>query len=159
MSDLMKAVQQVRDARMELWGRMAANLPNRHILAVEMFRTEDNHTLAVFTLVRNHRVVQEVVRGNSRGLDVKAVVPHHHHCEPVQVWPEFHVEAMRLELAPDDAPPPPPPDGEDDEGDGGVDLNTIALGVPPPKQPPEPGIISTGTAILPTVFDLGERAT
>lgn len=155
MSDLMKAVQQVRDARMEMWSRMAEKLPNRHVLAVEMFRTEDNHTLAVFTLVRHHKVVQEVVRANARGLDVKAVFPSHHRCEPVQVWPEFHVEALHLEAAPPADPPPPPPD---DEGDGGVDLNTIALGVPPPKQPPEPGVISTGTAILPTVFDLGERA-
>jgi len=153
MSDLTKAVEQVRRARWDAWCRMAQTLPNHHVLAVELFRTEEDDTLAIFTLVRNHKVVQEVLRGNARGLGVRAVVPHHHHCDPIEVWPQFQVEAMRLEAAPAD---PPPDDGG---GDGGATVDGIALGEPPPKQPPEPGIISTGTAILPTVFDLGERAT
>ena len=155
--ELKKAEEQVRQARYESWKRMAQKLENHHILAVEMFRTEDDHTLAVFTVVRDGEPVQEILRANSRGTDVHAVVPKHEgECKPIRWWPfsPFHqVEAMSLMslMAPAAA--------SASGGDGGASPDAIALGEPPPKQDPEPGIVATGTSILPTVFDLGERAT
>ena len=38
---------------------------------------------------------------------------------------------------------------------GPASAETIALGVPPPKQPPEPGIIAQGTSLLNTAFGPG----
>ncbi len=186
--DLTKAVDLVRDARAAAWARMATKLPDHHILSVELFRTEQDETLAVFTLVRNGRPVQQILRANSRGVDVKAVIPkpgYQGECPPIEVRPKHHVEtvtmdqvilqhveALRLEhlrlqgeaapglapvaasrIAPPAAPPPPPVA----PGDGSA--NAVALGEPPPKQEPEPGIISVGTAVLPLVFDVAERAT
>jgi hypothetical protein len=147
MSDLQQAVDQVRNARWEAWKRMAKKLPDRHILSVELFRTEQDETLAVFTVVRNGRPVQEVLRANSRGVGVKAVVfKDQHKCEPIQVWPMHHVEAVKFEAlaaAPSDD----------------VVANGIPLGEPPPKQDPEPGVISLATVMLPSAFDVGERLT
>jgi hypothetical protein len=182
--DLTKAVELVRNARAEAWARMAKKLPDHHILSVELFRTEQDETLAVFTLVRNGRPVQQVLRANSRGVDVKAVVPNRPNqvgqgpCSPIEVRPNHHVEALTMDqlilqhvealkqealrlqgkaapaLAPLAAPPAPPVAAP---GDGSA--NTVALGEPPPKQEPEPGVISVGTAVLPLVFDVAERAT
>src|SRR5215813_1188643 len=86
--ELKKAEYEVRQARYEAWKRMAKTLPNHHILAVEMFRTENDHTLAVFTLVRDGEPVQEVLRANSRGTNVHAVVPKNEdECKPIRWWP------------------------------------------------------------------------
>lgn len=148
MSDLQKAVDQVRTARWQAWTRMAKKLPDHHVLSVELFRTEEDETLAVFTVVRDGKPVQEVLRANARGTKVKAVVPKHRHCEPIQVWPSYQVEAVRLEPRPLAAT-----SSEDVTADG------IALGEPPPKQEPEPGIISLATVMLPSAFDVGERLT
>lgn len=42
--------------------------------------------------------------------------------------------------------------------DDGVSADSIALGEPPPKEPPPPGIMSLGTSLMTTAFDLGEVA-
>src|SRR5262249_35015908 len=91
--ELKKAEYEGRQARYAAWQRMAKTLPNHHILAVEMFRTENDHTLAVFTVVRDGEPVQEILRANSRGTDVHAVVPKHQdECKPIRWWPfsPFH---------------------------------------------------------------------
>lgn len=152
MSDLQKAAEQVRNARWETWKRMAKKLRDHHVLAVEMFRTENDETLAVYTLVRNGEPVQEVLRANSRGTRVRAVVPKHHHCEPIKVWPEYHVEAVKFEATATATALSATSFGE-------VIADGIPLGEPPPQQDPEPGIVSLASAMMPSAFDVGERLT
>jgi len=142
MSDLTKAVDQVRQARAEWWNQMADKLPDHHVLAVEMFRVDRDQTLAVFTLVRNGKVVQEVLRGDGRGLNVQPTVQQQHESLPVHIGRMFHVEAMLLANV---APAP-----------GGGEAYAVAIGEPPPKQPTEPGIIAVGGTGMQNVFDTGE---
>jgi hypothetical protein len=146
MADLQKAVDQLSEARAEAWGRMAKKLPDHHILAVELFRTERDETLAVFTVVRDGKPVQQVLRADARGTRVRAVIPKNRDCKPVKVWPQREIEgvrfeAMAMELA----------------AAGDVTASGIALGEPPPKQEPEPGIVSLANVMLPSAFDVGER--
>ena len=110
MSDLSKAVDLVRQARMDSWQRMAKELPDHHVLAVEMFRVDRNTTVSIFTLVRRGRVVQEVLQGDGRGLGVKPVVPRTTvPCSPINLGREFHIDALMAPIAPaaitDDGPP------------------------------------------------------
>ena len=100
MSDLSKAVDLVRQARMDSWQRMAKELPDHHVLAVEMFRVDRNTTVSIFTLVRNGRVVQEVLQGDGRGLGVKPVVPRVEQLAPINLGRQFHIDALLV-------PPPP----------------------------------------------------
>lgn len=144
MSELANAMDQVRTARWEGWKRMAAKLPDHHVLSVELFRTEANETLAVFTVVKSGRPVQHILRGNAWGTKVRALVPAHHDGSPIRVGPSHHVEAMLLStLATTE-------DGE---------AYSISLGEPPPKQPPDPGIVALGTVMLASAFDVGEQLT
>src|SRR6185295_795562 len=57
----------VRLARLEGWKQLAKQLPNHHILSVELMRTRNDETAAVFTVVRHHQPVQFLVRADSRG--------------------------------------------------------------------------------------------
>lgn len=147
MSELTKAVSQVRQARMDSWNRMAKTLPDHHVLAVEMFRVDRNHTVAIFTLVKNGNVVQQVLQGDGRGLNVRPVVQQKHECVPLHLGRQFHVEAMLMM------------DASTGTGDGDVSSYSIALGDPPPKQPPDPGIVAVGGVSLQTAFDVGEVVT
>jgi len=147
MSDLTKAVEQVRAARWEAWGRMASKLPDHHILSVELLRTHDNQTLAVFTVVKDRKPVQYLLRGDSSGANLKALVSQH--CPPIKVGPSHHVEALMMAA-------PAPSTGTDD---GGVTAESIAMGEPPPKQTPPSAVISLGTSVMTTTFNLGEVAT
>lgn len=150
MSDLSKAVDLVRQARWESWQRMAKELPDHHVLAVEMFRVDRNTTVAIYTLVRHGRVVQEVLHGDGRGLNVKPVVQRAEQATPLNLGRQFHIDAL---VAP--APPPAPAASTD----GGITPYTIAYGEPPPKQPPEPGIIAVGGTGMQNSFDTGEIVT
>ncbi|MGH9889480.1 MAG: hypothetical protein ACREBE_28365, partial [bacterium] len=60
-------LQKVRLARMEGWKQLAKQLPDHHILSVELVRTRNDETAAVFTVVRHHQPVQFLVRADSRG--------------------------------------------------------------------------------------------
>ena len=150
MSDLSKAVDLVRQARMASWQRMAASLPDHHVLAVEMFRVDRNTTLSIFTLVRKGKVVQEVLQGDGRGLSVRPVVPRVELCKPIALGREFHIDALMM------APPPPPPAAT---GDSGGAAYAIAYGEPPPKEEPKPGIIAVGGTGMQNAFDTGEIVT
>ncbi|HMG55297.1 MAG TPA: hypothetical protein VK601_17490 [Kofleriaceae bacterium] len=145
MSDLTKAVDLVRQARAEWWNSMAAKLPDHHVLAVEMFRVDRDQTLAVFTLVRNGKVVQEVLRGDGRGLNVQPAVQLQHEVIPLHIGRMFHVEAMLLATAA--------------AATGGGEPYAVAIGEPPPKQPTEPGILAVGGTGMQNVFDTGEFVT
>jgi hypothetical protein len=144
MSDLTKAVDMVRQARMNSWQQMAAKLPDHHVLAVEMFRIDRNRTVAIFTLVKNGKVVQEVLQGDGRGLNVRPIVPHATQpCPPLNLGREFHVEALMMTAAAVTT-------------DDGGSAYSVALGEPPPKGSPEPGIIAVGGVGLQNSFDTGE---
>ena len=144
MSDLTKAVEQVRAARWEAWKHMASKLQDHHILSIELLRTHDNQTLAVFTVVKDHKPVQYVLKGDALGANLKALVSQH--CPPIKVGPSHQVEALMMTA---------PASGTDD---GGVTADSIAIGEPPPKQTPPSAVISLGSSLLPTAFNLGEVA-
>jgi hypothetical protein len=143
MSDLSKAVDLVRQARLDSWQRMAKQLPDHHVLAVEMYRTDRDTTLSVFTLVKHGRVVQEVLQGDGRGLNVRPVVSRAELCNPLPIGRSLHVESL-LMMAPAAA------------GDGDVSAYSIAYGEPPPKQPTEPGIVAAGGVGMANAFDTTE---
>jgi hypothetical protein len=148
MSDLTKAVQMVRQARMDSWQRMAQKLPDHHVLAVEMFRVDRDRTVAIFTIVKHGKVVQEVLQGDGRGLNVKPVVPHAPRpFPPLDLGRQFQVEALMMTA----------PDATTDGDDGSA--YSIAVGYPPPKDPPDPGIVAVGGVGLQNSFDTGEIVT
>lgn len=163
MSDLSKAVDLVRQARMDSWQRMAKALPDHHVLAVEMFRVDRNTTVSIFTLVRNGRVVQEVLQGDGRGLGVKPVVPRVEQCAPINLGRQFHIDALLV--------PPPAATAAAAAAmtaaaataaatdDSGGSAYAIAYGEPPPKEPPKPGIIAVGGTGMQNAFDTGEIVT
>jgi hypothetical protein len=126
---------------------MAAQLPDHHVLAVEMFRVDRNSTVAIFTLVKNGKVVQQVLRGDGRGLNVKPVVSREEHCFPLNLGRSLHVEALLLRGA------------LTTTADGGPEAYAVAIGEPPPKQPPDPGIVAVGGTGLQNAFDTGEIVT
>ena len=146
MSDLTKAVELVRAARWEGWKQMASKLQDHHILSIELLRTHDNQTLAVFTVVKDRKPVQYVLRGDSSGANLKALVSQH--CPPIKVGPSHHVEALMMTS----------PTSSTGTDDGGVTADSIAMGEPPPKQTPPSAIVSLGSSLLPTAFNLGEVA-
>lgn len=151
MTDLSKAVDLVRQARMDSWQRMAKDLPDHHVLAVEMFRVDRNTTVSIFTLVRHGRVVQEVLQGDGRGLNVKPVAPRREPTTPIHLGRQFHIDALMAPLAL--APVAPT------ATDGGVTPASIAYGEPPPKDAPRPGVIAVGGTGMQNAFDTGEIVT
>lgn len=144
MSKITKAdVDKVRAARWDVWKRMAREVSEYHILSIELLRTETDDTFAVFTVVRNKEPVQYVLRGDSMGSGVKAMISQQH--PPIQVKRGRHVETTATT-------PMASTSGDVASAD------SIALGEPPPKEPPPPGVISLGTSLMTTAFDLGEVA-
>lgn len=148
-------MDEVRMARWAGWRRLARKLPN-HILSVELLRTERGETAAVFTVARDGKVTQYLVvgddKGRVKGADHKGFP--NRRDEDRRRWRE-ECGGHRLAL-------------RDESGtemlafslvalEDGVDPNAIALGEPPPKDPPPPGVLSLGAALLTTTFDLGEQ--
>jgi hypothetical protein len=156
---------QVQMAKWEGWRRLAKQLPDHHLLAVELLRTRDDQTAAVFTAVRNHEVVQFVVRGDARGRVTDPVRkpdqgggppddcgPHGHGPGhqgygpgPGGQGPRFTGPETRVAMAMMAVTTEP------------VDANSIALGEPPPKDPPPPGIIALASVVMPAAFDVGDQ--
>lgn len=60
-------VRDVVAARWEGFKRLAKTLPDRQILAVELFRTPADETIAVLVTVRNGEPVRTVITGDARG--------------------------------------------------------------------------------------------
>lgn len=144
MSNITQAeVDKVRAARWEAWKRMAREMEDHRILSIELLRTEANDTVAVFTVVRNKEPVQYVLRGDRVGSRVRPMISNQP--PPPQVKRGRNVDTA---LMPPMAATP----------DDGVSADSIALGEPPPKEPPPPGIVSLGTSLMTTAFDLGEVA-
>lgn len=63
--------EQVRDFKAAQWDRfrqLAAQMPDHHVLAIELVRTPDNATAAVFTVAQNGVPVRSIVFGDERGV-------------------------------------------------------------------------------------------
>jgi hypothetical protein len=126
---------------------MAKELPaGRHILSVELLRINREETAVVLTVVHDQRLVQYELRADAAGGNAKPVVTPRQlqaHLEPGKdVAAQFHAMTLAAALEP---------------GDGGVALG-VALGQPPIKEPPQPGAVALGGALLTTTFNLGEQA-
>jgi hypothetical protein len=143
-------VDAVRMARWEEWERMAEQMPRgRHILSVELLRTQQNETAVVLTVVQNGKVVQYELRGDARGGNPRPVISRQ--CVPTVCRAPGYEDAMPHLMAfiERDA---------GDLGDGGPVAETIPLGEPPPKESPQPGAVALGGSLLTTTFNLGEQA-
>jgi hypothetical protein len=143
-------VQQVREARWGEWVKMAKQLPNQHVLSIELLRTQRNETLAIFTVVKDHQPVQHVLRGDALGGSVKAMISAR--CKPTNPTHGYATHAtyaLHAEAA--------EPEAALAETDAPASADSIALGQPPPKQPPSPGIMALGTVMLASAFNLGEQ--
>lgn len=130
--------EQMRDVKLAKWEgfkRLAKQLPNHHILSVELIRTSHDETAAVFTVVKHHEPIQYVVVGDAHG-KVKAS----YHAHALSEAGGGEKAALEVKCAADD---PSSPDG-------------MALGGPPPKQPPPPGLLALGGCLLATAFEVGE---
>jgi hypothetical protein len=133
-----KVVRDVKAAQWAGFKRLAKQLPDHHVLAVELIRTSNDQTAAVFTIVRNHEPFQTVVMGDSRGrVDPKSC--------------HFHMDAH---LEPHAAAEPRVAAGDDTTV---VSPDGMALGDPPIKVPPSPGMIAVGGALLSVAFDVAEQ--
>jgi hypothetical protein len=143
-------VYAVKMARWSEWERMAKQLPpGRHILSVELLRSRPNETTVVLTVVHNHRLVQYELRGDIKGRNVKPYVSQQRGpsgCDPQAGDDMPRVEALLAAVILDPG------------GDGGSTGNGIALGEPPPKEDPLPGVLALGTTLLGSTYDLGEQA-
>lgn len=171
-------VQQVRRARWEVWRQMAKDMKNHQVLAVELLRTRNDQTVAVFTVVRNGEPVQFVVRGDSRGrlLDDKddrggehhghhEHHDHHHgHHDHHHGHHEHHhehgdhgehrgyaVQSAQVEGA--QAMAMMAFAAAEDPASPDI----IAVREPPPKQPPPDGFTAAGGVMLGTAFDVAEN--
>jgi hypothetical protein len=142
---------QVRIARWEGWRRLAKQLPNHHVLAVELLRIGPDDTVAIFTVVKHREPVQHVVHGDSRG-QLKKFVDHGgqggqggqggYGGKDDGAPPQQHTLSLTMELKSTDG--------------GGLDANSIAMGDPPPKEPPPPGITALGGVMLGASFGVGD---
>jgi hypothetical protein len=135
-------------AEWEGYKRLAKRLPDHHVLAVQLIRTSNNQTAAVFTIVKNHEPFQTVVMGDDRG----RVNPDDCHVRRTPTGePHFAAEARIAAAAPMGAGT----GGGDDLGD--VSPDAMAVGDPPVKQPPTPGMIALAGSLLSVAFDTGEH--
>jgi hypothetical protein len=91
-----------------------------------------------------------VLRANGKGMHVRPVIPKDDHCH-VPVMKQIEPAMMQTLMLGKTAAAEPPPD--DDTGAA----YSIALGQPPPQQPPEPGFTAVGSVMLPSAFDIGEQ--
>jgi hypothetical protein len=146
-------VDAVRMARWEEWQRTAKDMPKgQHILSVELLRVGDKQTAVVLTIARDGKVEQFELRADAKGQNPKPVVTRRDPagCDPPKAGdPAPRVAAFAMTEA-----PVPPPSGS---GDDGPVADSIPLGEPPPKEPPDPGVTSLGSSLLETTFDLGEQ--
>ena len=117
----------------------ASKLPNRHVLAVELVRTFEDETAAIFTVVRNGEPIRTVVIGDAQGR-VKA---QQKECSP-------RLRAMMMADSSEESA------AAAGEADGDPTPN-FSLGRPPITQDPEPGIVALASALLPSAFNLGEH--
>lgn len=145
-------VDELRMARWREWERMATEMPKgQHILSVEMLRVGAKQTAIVLTIARNGKVHQFELRADDKGQNPKPVVtrrdPRDACDQPKAGDPAPRIAALAVTEGPD------PAAGDDD----GSVAQGMPLGYPPGKEPVDPGVISLGSSLLETTFDLGEQ--
>lgn len=131
------AAKELREFKIAQWDgfkEMAQRLKNHHILGTELVRTINDETIAVITVAYRGEPVQYVVWGDAQGR-VKAQQPTKPHLPPLTHGLAGETRAAATAGTPD----------------------TFALGEPPIKQPPTPGIVALGAALLASAFGLGEQ--
>lgn len=128
-----KEAKDVLLARWEGFRRLASKLPNHHILAVELFRTLKDETIAVFTVVEKGEPVKYVVTGDSRGRVSDCPAQSHEGSKGIT-----HALEARAANEP-------------------VDPASMAYGNPPPTEPTPPGVAAVAEASLSLVFNTGEH--
>lgn len=126
-----KDLRDFKAAQWEGFKEMAQRFKNHHILGTELVRTANDETIAVITVAYRGEPVQYVVWGDAQGR-VKAQQPK----------PRTHGLAAESHAA---------------LAAAGGTPDTFALGEPPVKQPPTPGIVALGAALLASAFGLGEQ--
>jgi hypothetical protein len=145
-------VDAVRLARLQEWERMATGMPRgQHILSVEMLRAGPNQTAIVLTIARDGKVHQFELVADAKGQHPRPVITRRGRVDcddPPKFDPAPRVEAFAVT----EGPAPLAGGGEDDNVATDVPLN-----YPPDKEPPDPGVISLGSSLLETTFDLGEQ--
>jgi hypothetical protein len=143
MSNVSKEmVDAVRLARWAEWERMAKDMPRgQQILSVELLRTSHRETVVVLTVLHNGKLVQYELKGDAKGGQAQPVISKQHQTggcgEPPHASTAISGMAAVTET--------PVAQG-------------VAIGEPPPKEPPQPGITALGTSLLSTTFNLGEQA-
>lgn len=132
-----KALTDVSAARWRGFQRLARSQAVHQVLAVELFRTLNDNTVAVFTLSKNRQPARYVVTGDASGkLRSEAC--------------SRQTDAMEVAADLPNAPP-----GADDRA---ADPGAVSLGRPPPQQPVTPGVVVAGSLLLGAAFDVGEFA-
>ena len=137
--------KEVRDVKIALWEgfqRLARKLPDHHVLAVDLIRTQDDRTAALFTIVKGGVPYQTIVTGDAQGrVDPK-------NCGPRIATDPVARAAMAARLT------------TADSASDGVTADTIVLGEPPPKQEPADAVVvSLATVMLASAFNVGEQLT
>lgn len=134
--DVSKEVHDVKSAQWEGYKRMAAMLPDRRVLSVQLIRTRDDETAAVVVLVRNGQPVQQIVFADARGR-----VYADQDQRPASGDPGAAASARAsVDLT------------------GTVSPDTVALGQPPISEPPGAAALAIANAMLNSAFDQGETA-
>jgi len=123
-------VEQVMAARWEGFRSLARQLPNHATLAVELLRTRQDETLAVFTVVENGALIKYASRGDLNGRAASRDQAVLNQGVPSSV------------LVADD---------------GSIDPSIVAVGHPPPLEPTRPGIVAVGEALLSVAFNADEE--
>jgi hypothetical protein len=119
-------------ARWDGFRALANQLPNREVLAVELIRTRDDMTVAVFTVVENAAPIKYAVVGDANGVPL-----------PVELQAGT-IAGMATSTS---------------EGRS-IDPAFVAMGQPPPQEPTPVGILAAASDLLATAFDAepGTRA-
>jgi hypothetical protein len=136
---LTQEVADVQVARWEGFRRLAKSLPNHRVLALELFRTINDETVAVYTAVRDGEPVRYLLRGDSRGrlLPTREVEPTDDPtCTPRAATA---MTASDMQEALDNT---------------GIDPN-MSYGRPPPSVPIPPNLVDSGEAALLNTFGSG----
>ena len=132
-----QAQTDVSVARWRGFQRLADRESAHQILAVELFRTLDDQTAAVFTLSKNRRPARYVATGDGSG-------------KLGSTSCSAQNDAMNAGAAPSNAL---------SAADGSAaDPGIVALGHPPPEEPVTPGIVAVSSVLLGAAFDVGEFA-
>ncbi len=150
-----KEVRDIRAAEWEGFKRLAKHLPNHQVLGVNLIRTRNNLTAAVFTVVRNGEPVQMVVLGDARG----QLLPNQdfpRRADGSACSHEHVLFALQSDVTGDGSggsTDPATTAGLPSSGDPGDTMpDAMAIGQPPVKGPVQPGVVGLAGPLLSAAF-------